>query len=73
MTSALIILAAFGTAFLSGIFGMAGGLLLMGILAFLLPVSAAFVTHGILQLVANGWRAASPSRASTSRRASPGR
>jgi hypothetical protein len=29
----------------------------MGALALLLPVSAAFVTHGILQLVANGWRA----------------
>ncbi|MCW2396786.1 MULTISPECIES: sulfite exporter TauE/SafE family protein [unclassified Sphingobium] len=57
MTGVLIIIAAFATAFLSGIFGMAGGLLLMGILAFLLPVSAAFVTHGILQLVANGWRA----------------
>jgi uncharacterized membrane protein YfcA len=57
MTGALIIIAAFATAFLSGIFGMAGGLLLMGVLAFLLPVSAAFVTHGILQLVANGWRA----------------
>jgi uncharacterized membrane protein YfcA len=36
---------------------MAGGLVLMGALAFVLPVSAAFVTHGLLQLVANGWRA----------------
>ncbi len=36
---------------------MAGGLILMGVLALLLPVSAAFVTHGILQSVANGWRA----------------
>lgn len=36
---------------------MAGGLVLMGALAFVLPVSAAFVTHGFLQLVANGWRA----------------
>lgn len=52
-----LIAASFATALLSGIFGMAGGLLLMGILALLLPVSAAFVTHGILQLVANGWRA----------------
>jgi uncharacterized protein len=42
---------------LSGIFGMAGGLVLMGALALVLPVSAAFVTHGLLQLVANGWRA----------------
>ena len=54
---ALLIAMAFLTATLSGIFGMAGGLILMGALAFVLPVSAAFVTHGILQLVANGWRA----------------
>jgi uncharacterized protein len=53
----LLILTAFLTATLSGIFGMAGGLALMGVLAMLLPVSAAFVTHGLLQLVANGWRA----------------
>lgn len=48
---------AFVTAMLSGVFGMAGGLLLMGALALVLPVQAAFVTHGLLQLVANGWRA----------------
>ena len=52
-----LIVTAFLTAALSGVFGMAGGLVLMGALAFVLPVSAAFVTHGILQLVANGWRA----------------
>jgi uncharacterized protein len=52
-----LIVAAFLTALLSGIFGMAGGLVLMGVLAFMLPVSAAFVTHGVLQIVANGWRA----------------
>jgi len=57
MTGAFLIVTAFVTAFLSGILGMAGGLVLMGALAFVLPVSAAFVTHGILQLVANGWRA----------------
>jgi uncharacterized membrane protein YfcA len=57
MTPAFIIVVAFLTAFLSGIFGMAGGLILMGALALVLPVSAAFVTHGVLQLVANGWRA----------------
>lgn len=55
--SAFLIVTAFLTATLSGIFGMAGGLILMGALAFVLPVSVAFVTHGILQLVANGWRA----------------
>lgn len=52
-----LIIVAFLTALLSGIFGMAGGLVLMGALAFVLPISAAFVTHGLLQLVANGWRA----------------
>ncbi|MBA4013418.1 MAG: hypothetical protein C0481_16250 [Phenylobacterium sp.] len=58
LISALFIIAmAFVTATLSGVFGMAGGLMLMGGLAFVLPVSAAFVTHGALQLVANGWRA----------------
>lgn len=45
------------TSFISGIFGMAGGLILMGLLVFLLPVQAALVTHGILQLVSNGSRA----------------
>ncbi len=57
LLAAFLIATAFLTATLSGIFGMAGGLVLMGALAFVLPVSAAFVTHGILQLVANGWRA----------------
>jgi uncharacterized membrane protein YfcA len=56
-SAAFLLIAAFCTALLSGIFGMAGGLALMGALAFVLPVSAAFATHGILQLVANGWRA----------------
>jgi len=36
---------------------MAGGFLLMGALALVLPVTAAFVAHGFIQLVANGWRA----------------
>jgi uncharacterized membrane protein YfcA len=57
LAAAFIVAAAFLTATLSGVFGMAGGLVLMGALALVLPVSAAFVTHGLLQLVANGWRA----------------
>ncbi len=52
-----IVAMSFITAAKSGVFGMAGGLLLKGALALVLPVSATFVTHGILQLVANGWRA----------------
>jgi uncharacterized protein len=53
----LLVSASLVTAFISGIFGMAGGMMLIGILALILPVQAAFVTHGVLQLVANGWRA----------------
>jgi uncharacterized membrane protein YfcA len=57
VSAAFVVCMAFLTATLSGVFGMAGGLVLMGALAFVLPVQAAFVTHGLLQLVANGWRA----------------
>jgi uncharacterized membrane protein YfcA len=57
LTGAFIVVMAFLTAALSGVFGMAGGLALKGALALVLPVSATFVVHGMLQLVANGWRA----------------
>lgn len=56
LAALFVVCMAFLTATLSGVFGMAGGLVLMGALALVLPVQAAFVTHGILQLVANGWR-----------------
>jgi uncharacterized membrane protein YfcA len=36
---------------------MAGGLMLMGALTLVMPVSAAMVTHGAVQFVSNGWRA----------------
>jgi uncharacterized membrane protein YfcA len=45
------------TALLSGVFGMAGGMLLMGVYATLLPVPTAMVMHGGTQLVANLSRA----------------
>lgn len=51
---AVIVLA---TSFLSGIFGMAGGMILMGLLLLLLPVPAAMVLHGVAQTASNGWRA----------------
>jgi uncharacterized membrane protein YfcA len=54
---AALLAAVFGTAVLSGIFGMAGGVILMGVFTALLPVSAAMVTHGLVQLMANGGRA----------------
>jgi uncharacterized membrane protein YfcA len=45
------------TSIISGIFGMAGGLILMLILGLMLPVQAAMVLHGITQFFSNGWRA----------------
>ena len=55
--AAFILIVALVTSTVSGVFGMAGGLMLMGALAMVLPVSAALVTHGLIQLAANGWRA----------------
>jgi uncharacterized membrane protein YfcA len=45
------------TSFISGIFGMAGGLVLMGILLALMSVERAMVIHGLVQFASNGWRA----------------
>lgn len=53
----LLTLAAFGTAVLSATFGMAGGLVLMGVYTAVLPVPTAMVLHGLTQLLANGLRA----------------
>lgn len=57
MTTIILLAAVFLTAMISGIFGMAGGLILMGVLALILPVSSAMVVHGAVQSVSNGWRA----------------
>jgi uncharacterized protein len=54
----LLSISVLATAFLSGVFGMAGGMALMGILLALLSVEQAMVVHGIAQFAANGWRAA---------------
>lgn len=45
------------TSFVSGILGMAGGMMLMGVMLALLPVPAAMMLHGIAQLASNGGRA----------------
>ncbi len=55
---AIILGAAFVTAVISGIFGMAGGLILMGVLATFTPVATAMVMHGFIQIISNGSRAA---------------
>ena len=54
---AILVPAIIGTSFLSGIFGMAGGMVLMGVLLAIMPVSAAMVLHGVTQMASNGWRA----------------
>lgn len=55
--SAVILATMVGTSFLSGIFGMAGGLVLIGLLLFLLPVPEAMALHAVTQIASNGWRA----------------
>ena len=52
----VILLTVLGTAILSGVLGMAGGLVLMGVLVLLLPVSAAMIVHGAVQAASNGAR-----------------
>jgi uncharacterized protein len=54
---ALLALSALFTSFISGILGMAGGMILMGILLTMMPLPAAMMIHGITQLASNGWRA----------------
>lgn len=44
------------TSFLSGIFGMAGGMILMGILLALFTVPEAMAFHAVAQMASNGWR-----------------
>jgi uncharacterized membrane protein YfcA len=55
--TAVILAATLLTAAISGIFGMAGGLLLMGVLAAFVPVATAMVMHGFIQIISNFSRA----------------
>jgi uncharacterized membrane protein YfcA len=45
------------TSTISGVLGMAGGLILMGVYGMVLPVGAAMILHGVTQLASNGFRA----------------
>jgi len=44
------------TSFLSGPFGMTGGLILIGALLAILPVATAMVLHAVTQIASNAWR-----------------
>lgn len=54
---ALVGVTVLGTSFISGIFGMAGGLILLGVLLMFMDVAPAMVVFGIIQMGSNGWRA----------------
>jgi uncharacterized membrane protein YfcA len=56
MLPALILVSVFVTAVLSGVLGMAGGMILMAILVSTLSVSAAMMLHGAVQAASNGSR-----------------
>lgn len=62
MMPSILVLSALGasvvvTSFISGILGMAGGMIFMGVLLAFLPLPAAMMLHGTTQLASNGWRA----------------
>lgn len=57
LVGALVAVAVFLTSTLSGVFGMAGGLVLLAVLLTILPVATAIAVQGAIQIVANGSRA----------------
>lgn len=57
MLPALILVAVLATSILSGVVGMAGGMILMGVLIVALTVPLAMLLHGVTQGFANGARA----------------
>src|SRR5262245_65434736 len=44
------------SSFLSGVFGMAGGMILLGVLLNYFDVATGMIFFSIIQLFANGWR-----------------
>jgi uncharacterized protein len=57
MLNLLILASVLLTAMLSGVLGMAGGMILMAVLVAVLSVPAAMVLHGAVQALSNGSRA----------------
>src|SRR5215813_10502022 len=54
---ALIGLTVIVSSFISGVFGMAGGMVLLGVLLNYFDVAPAMILFSIIQIFANGWRA----------------
>jgi len=57
IAAAIILATTLVTSFISGIFGMAGGIILMAVLVALVSVAMAMIIHGAIQMFANGYRA----------------
>lgn len=55
--AALLCAVMVATSLLSGIFGMAGGLILVGVLLAIMPLPDAMALHAVTQIGSNGWRA----------------
>src|SRR5882672_5179957 len=45
------------SSFISGTFGMAGGMVLLGVILIYFPVTTGMVLFSLIQFAANGWRA----------------
>lgn len=56
-SAGFILTSIFLTSLLSGVVGMAGGMILMGVLVWILPVGAAIILHAVVQFFANATRA----------------
>ena len=57
IAAAIILVTVLVTSCISGIFGMAGGIIFMGVLNAMVPVATAMIIHGTVQIVSNGYRA----------------
>ena len=57
LIAAIILASTLVTSFISGIFGMAGGIILMAVLVAVVSVAMAMIIHGGIQMFANGYRA----------------
>src|SRR5262245_38232275 len=55
---AVVAVTTLATSFVSGIFGMAGGMMLLGVLLIFMDVAPAMVPFGIVQMASNAWRGA---------------
>ncbi len=56
MLEVQIIIGVLSTSFISGILGMGGGVILMALLSFILPIKTAMIIHGVTQLSSNAFR-----------------